>query len=144
MRLLVSVRSADEAELAVRDGADIVDAKEPLNGALGQVDPATLHSIATALAGAAPLSVALGDAGSDDIDSDMRAAIDSGAAFMKVGFAGHPGLKLAMVEDLVMEFEEAPPGVEAGLARLRSVQRALEDALVPIMAGVVKRMRWMD
>jgi GMP synthase-like glutamine amidotransferase len=61
-----------------------------------------------------------------------------------LGFAGHPGLKLAMVEDLVMEFEEAPPGVEAGLARLRSVQRALEDALVPIMAGVVKRMRWMD
>jgi GMP synthase-like glutamine amidotransferase len=61
-----------------------------------------------------------------------------------LGFAGHPGLKVAMVEDLVMEFEEAPPGVEAGLARLRSAQRALEDALVPIMAGVVKVLGWMD
>lgn len=61
-----------------------------------------------------------------------------------LGFAGHPGLKVAMVEDLVMEFEEAPPGVEAGLAQLRVVQRGIEDALVPLMTGVVKIMGWMD
>ncbi len=61
-----------------------------------------------------------------------------------LGFAGHPGLKVAMVEDLVMEFDEAPPGVAAGLAALRGAQRALEDALVPLMAGVVKRTAWMD
>jgi hypothetical protein len=48
-----------------------------------------------------------------------------------------------MVEDLVMEFEEAAPEVEAGLARLRAVQRAIEDALVPLMTGVVKVMGWM-
>jgi GMP synthase-like glutamine amidotransferase len=61
-----------------------------------------------------------------------------------LGFAGHPGLKVAMVEDLVMEFEEGPPAVEAGLAALRRAQRPLEDALVPIMAGVVHVLRWMD
>jgi GMP synthase-like glutamine amidotransferase len=61
-----------------------------------------------------------------------------------LGFAGHPGLKVAMVEDLVMEFEDVPGGVEAGLAALRGAQRALEDALVPLMAGVVRVMRWMD
>ena len=60
-----------------------------------------------------------------------------------LGFAGHPGLKVAMVEDLVMEFEEAAPGVAAGLASLRVAQRAIEDALVPIMTGVVATMRWM-
>jgi GMP synthase-like glutamine amidotransferase len=60
-----------------------------------------------------------------------------------LGFAGHPGLKVAMVEDLVMEFEEVAPGVEAGLAMLRSAQRALEDALVPLMTGVVKMTAWM-
>lgn len=60
-----------------------------------------------------------------------------------LGFAGHPGLKVAMVEDLIMEFEEAAPQVEAGLARLRAVQRAIEDALVPLMTGVVKVMGWM-
>jgi GMP synthase-like glutamine amidotransferase len=60
-----------------------------------------------------------------------------------LGFAGHPGLKVAMVEDLIMEFEEAPGGIEAGLARLRAAQRALEDALVPIMTGVVQLTGWL-
>lgn len=60
------------------------------------------------------------------------------------GFSGHPGLKLGMVEDLVMEFEEGPPDLEANLARLRAMQRSIEDALVPIMTGVVRLARWMD
>jgi GMP synthase-like glutamine amidotransferase len=60
-----------------------------------------------------------------------------------LGFAGHPGIKVAMVEDLVMEFEEAAHGVESGLALLRAAQRSVEDALVPIMAGVVKVAGWM-
>ncbi|MDE2359649.1 MAG: hypothetical protein KGL70_09710 [Betaproteobacteria bacterium] len=60
------------------------------------------------------------------------------------GFAGHPGLKVAMVEDLIMEFEESPPEVEAQLAMLRGAQRAIEDALVPIMTGLVQMTGWMD
>lgn len=60
-----------------------------------------------------------------------------------LGFSGHPGLKVAMVEDLVMEFEEAPADVAAGLEQLRRVQRSIEDALVPLMAGAVKLMGWM-
>ena len=61
-----------------------------------------------------------------------------------VGFVGHPGLKVAMVEDLVMEFEESPPSVDSGLRALRNAQRALEDALVPIMTGLVQLTGWMD
>jgi hypothetical protein len=61
-----------------------------------------------------------------------------------LGFVAHPGLKVAMVEDLVMEFEEAPANVDAELANLRAVQRRLEDALVPIMTGVVQLAGWMD
>ncbi|MGZ5033911.1 MAG: type 1 glutamine amidotransferase [Usitatibacter sp.] len=60
------------------------------------------------------------------------------------GFSGHPGLKVAMVEDLIMEFEESPEGIEAGLAKLRAAQRELEDALVPIMTGLVRAAGWMD
>jgi len=60
-----------------------------------------------------------------------------------LGFAAHPGLKVAMVEDLVMEFEESPQSIEPGLARLRAVQRNIEDALVPLMTGVVHLMGWM-
>lgn len=61
-----------------------------------------------------------------------------------LAFAGHPGLKVAMVEDLVMEFEEAAPGVEPALAALRAMQRSIEDALVPIMAGVIRLTGWMQ
>jgi GMP synthase-like glutamine amidotransferase len=59
-----------------------------------------------------------------------------------VGFAGHPGIKLAMVEDLIMEFEEAPPDPSGMLQRLKEAQRRLEDALVPIMTGVVRITGW--
>lgn len=61
-----------------------------------------------------------------------------------LGFTGHPGLKVAMVEDLVMEFEESPPAIDAGLAKLRSAQRELEDTLVPMMTGLVQLAGWMD
>jgi GMP synthase-like glutamine amidotransferase len=60
------------------------------------------------------------------------------------GFAAHPGLKVAMVEDLVMEFDEGPGSLEPALARLRAVQRSIEDALVPIMTGLVQCAGWMD
>lgn len=88
MRLLVSVRNATEAATALAGGADIVDAKEPLNGALGPVATPVLHAIAATVAGAAPVSVALGDAGTDDISVGLQAAAAVGAAFVKVGFAG--------------------------------------------------------
>ena len=35
-----------------------------------------------------------------------------------IGFAGHPGIKRAMVEDLIMEFEESPPGAAEKLNRV--------------------------
>lgn len=60
------------------------------------------------------------------------------------GFVGHPGIKVAMVEDLAMEFEESPPDLGARLGQLRDVQRSIEDALVPIMTGLVQATGWMD
>lgn len=43
-----------------------------------------------------------------------------------------------MVEDLAMEFEDAPGDLATGLEALRAAQGELEDALVHIMAGVVQ------
>ena len=54
------------------------------------------------------------------------------------GFVGYPGVKLAMIEDLIMEFEEAPPDLEAGLSRLRETQTSIADSLVPIMTGLIQ------
>ncbi len=54
------------------------------------------------------------------------------------GFLGNPGIKVGMVEDLVMEFEEVPDGVAEQLDRLRGLQTTLEDQLVPIMTGLIQ------
>jgi GMP synthase-like glutamine amidotransferase len=59
------------------------------------------------------------------------------------GFAGHPGLKVAMVEDLIMEFEESPADAGTRLDALRRIQQPLEDALVPIMTGLVQLTGWI-
>ncbi len=60
------------------------------------------------------------------------------------GFAGNPGIKLGMIEDLVMEFEEVPDDAPAKLEVLRGLQPRLEDELVPIMTGLVQRTALMS
>jgi (5-formylfuran-3-yl)methyl phosphate synthase len=60
-RLLVSVRDAREAEIAIAEGVDLIDVKEPARGALGAADARTLEAIARSVAGRAPLSAALGE-----------------------------------------------------------------------------------
>ena len=45
MRLLVSVRSEEEARAALAGGAEIIDAKEPSRGALGAVEIGVLREI---------------------------------------------------------------------------------------------------
>ena len=60
------------------------------------------------------------------------------------GFVGNPGIKLGMVEDLVMEFEEVPDDAGDKLGELRALQPLLEDELVPIMTGLVQRTALMS
>ena len=54
------------------------------------------------------------------------------------GFSGNPGIKLGMIEDLIMEFEEVPSNASAELDKLRALQPVLEDELVPLMTGRVQ------
>lgn len=76
-------------------------------------------------------------------DPDGRPAVFQVGA-LALGFVGHPGVKAAIVEDLIMEFDEGPPDPGPDLARLRTLQRSIEDALVPIMTGVVRVLALMD
>ncbi|HEX5386688.1 MAG TPA: (5-formylfuran-3-yl)methyl phosphate synthase [Gemmatimonadales bacterium] len=64
MQLLVSVRSAEEATAALAGGADVIDAKDPAQGALGAVSRAALRAIDRVVPADVPLSVALGEAAS--------------------------------------------------------------------------------
>jgi len=54
------------------------------------------------------------------------------------GFSGNPGIKLGMIEDLIMEFEEVPADTAGQLESLRALQPVLEDELVPMMTGLVQ------
>ncbi|HEX5443222.1 MAG TPA: (5-formylfuran-3-yl)methyl phosphate synthase, partial [Pirellulales bacterium] len=60
-RLLVSVRSLEEALDAYDAGADLIDLKEPAAGPLGCVPPSVAVEVAARLGGRAPLSMALGE-----------------------------------------------------------------------------------
>jgi uncharacterized protein (UPF0264 family) len=62
LRLLVSVRDAEEAIVALGGGVDVIDVKEPTRGALGRADDETLRRIVDAVGGRAVLSFAGGEA----------------------------------------------------------------------------------
>ena len=89
MHLLISVAGPAEARAALRGGADVIDAKDPRRGALGPVPLHRLAAIRAAVAGARPLSAALGDAASEEaLAGAVAATVAVGVAFVKVGFAG--------------------------------------------------------
>ena len=89
MRLLVSVANADEVPEALAGGADLIDAKDPLAGALGAVAMPMLRGIVAGAGGARPVTAAIGDASDEDaIERTAGAFAAAGAALVKVGFAG--------------------------------------------------------
>jgi (5-formylfuran-3-yl)methyl phosphate synthase len=85
MKLLISVRSVDEALLAAECGADFIDLKEPRQGALGALPLATIRDCVAALRGSGlPISATIGDAPKDIGDAVQHVA-DCGVDFVKVG-----------------------------------------------------------
>lgn len=61
-----------------------------------------------------------------------------------VGLLGHPGAKRGMMEDLVMEFADAPEHVVEPLEILGREQVAIARNLGPLMVGIVRHMALMD
>lgn len=85
-RLLVSVRSAAEAEAALAGGAALIDVKEPARGALGRADDAIIADVVRLVAGRAPVSAALGEL--RDIHYTKLFSGLSSLVFVKCGLAG--------------------------------------------------------
>jgi uncharacterized protein (UPF0264 family) len=89
VRLLVSVANAAEASAALAGGADVIDAKNPHDGALGAVSLDVLREIHGTVAGARLVTAAIGDAGDElEIERVAGAFAAAGAALVKVGCAG--------------------------------------------------------
>ena len=88
-QLLVSVRSAAEAEAALAGGAALIDVKEPGRGALGRADDAVVAEVVRAVAGRAPVSAALGEL-RDGPQRALPLAVRA-LAYVKCGLAGAAG-----------------------------------------------------
>jgi (5-formylfuran-3-yl)methyl phosphate synthase len=88
LRLLVSVADAVEARAALEGCANIIDAKDPANGALGRVSVHALHAIREAVPSGIPLSAALGEAGMPHQVAALFAGIDVPLSFVKLGILG--------------------------------------------------------
>jgi uncharacterized protein (UPF0264 family) len=83
-RLLVSVRSVEEAEAALAGGAALIDVKEPARGALGRADDEVVRAIMDAVRGRRPVSAALGEW----VDQGRLEVPDIELTFVKWGLAG--------------------------------------------------------
>ncbi|MBS0325716.1 MAG: hypothetical protein JSS46_04105 [Proteobacteria bacterium] len=122
----------------------------PLECSIGSASRSEASSLGGFLPETWPLAIYMRDRARPPADACIHARDAAGHPAVwqvganSLGFSGHPGLKVAMVEDLVMEFDESPSGIGEKLAQLRAIQRPLEDALVPIMTGVISVTGWMD
>ena len=92
--LLASVLSPEEAEAALRGGADIIDLKDPRRGALGALPDAVIRAAVARVAGRRPVSVTAGDL-------PMEPTVVAGAA-RRIGGLGVDFVKVGLWTSLLM------------------------------------------
>jgi uncharacterized protein (UPF0264 family) len=87
IRLLASVRAVEEAVIAEAGGADIIDLKEPAQGALGRLPDGTIRAILRALDGRRLASATIGDMPLDAraVPAAVRAMAATGVDIVKLG-----------------------------------------------------------
>jgi GMP synthase-like glutamine amidotransferase len=125
---------AEEAPLRF----EVASARSKAPGALGGHLPETI-----------PVAIYMRDAPVLPDDAQVLAEGEGGEPVVFAlhgncfGFLGHPGAKSAMIEDLIMEFDEAPDDTAAKLEALRTCQAEITEALSQIMVGIVHDSGWM-
>lgn len=75
IKLLISVKNAHEASLAIASGADLIDLKDPAVGALGNLDDDISRDIIRAVDGRAVVSATVGEG--HESSAQLLAAIDA-------------------------------------------------------------------
>jgi (5-formylfuran-3-yl)methyl phosphate synthase len=130
-QLLVSVRTPQEAEIAVTAGADVVDIKDPAHGSLGRADDKAIASIVGHVAGRKPVSAAMGELA----ERSLLPRVD-GLAFVKWGLAGYAD------RDWQRDLTEAARGVTGPVAvAYADWRRANAPAPDEVTAYAIKH-RW--
>jgi dihydroneopterin aldolase len=128
--LLASVTGPDEAEIADRHGADIIDLKDSVRGAFGAVAADAVSATLGAIDGRRPVSAVAGELAMEP-DCIVRAAsavADAGVDYVKVALFAEPRR-----EDCIRAL--------SGLARRVKIvgvifaDHGFDPALVPLMAS---------
>ncbi len=132
-KLLISVRSAAEAQIAYDAGADLIDIKEPSRGSLGAADAVTVEAIARQVAGRLPLSVAMGELLEAAVLSDSLAGR---VHYAKFGLAGCRELR-----DWSDRWQAATARLPKGVAPVAVVYADWQSALAPEPAHVLTLAR---
>jgi uncharacterized protein (UPF0264 family) len=132
-RLLVSVRSAEEAQIAVSEGVDLIDVKEPSRGALGAADAATLAAIAHCVAGRVPLSAALGELLEG---TSVSPRLASQLRYAKFGLAG-----CALHAEWKARWQRSIGGLPAGVAAVAVAYADAATADAPDVENVLASAR---
>jgi len=88
--LLASVTNVEEAHVALKAGADIIDLKDPARGALGALPLESIQSIVTTIGGRLPVSATVGDLPPDPdmLSQSVMATAATGVDLIKVGLFG--------------------------------------------------------
>jgi uncharacterized protein (UPF0264 family) len=156
-RMLASVTDEREAELVASLGADVIDAKNPLAGALGALPHATVAAIRVRVPSHVPVSATIGDP-IDDVEATALTVLrmaETGVDIVKVGIGkdsaptvdhlgrldlGHVRLVGVLLVDEGIDLELAAKAGAAGFAGLMldtadKRRGALPDIVAPKTIG---------
>jgi len=143
-KLLVSVRNAEEAEVALEGGADVIDVKEPRKGALGAAEPEVWREVLALVGSQAVTSVALGELQSDPAEMLIRQTVNF--AFAKIGLARCGSV--ANWRDRWRDVTDGlPPGtwaVPVAYADWRAADSPLLDEVLQLAAVTRARLMLID
>ena len=152
---LASVRNPVEAETALAAGADIIDLKDPSQGALGALAPDAIAACVGSVAGRAPVSATIGDLPPDG-EGVGTAVLDTaalGVDYVKLGiFPGGDAerclnrLKKAArrVRLIVVLFADALPEVEViGLAAKIGAHGVMFDTIGKVAGSLPDHLSYM-
>ena len=86
--MLASVNSLAEARLVLQAGVDIIDLKQPEQGALGALALADVRAIVAEIDGRCPVSATIGDLPMQPevVYSAVKAMAETGVDYIKIGF----------------------------------------------------------
>lgn len=126
---LASVTGPDEAEVALANGADIIDLKNPAAGALGAVPLDIVRASVARVAGRRPVSAVAGDLPMqpETITAAVAALAETGVEFVKIGLFANEKR-----EECVRAL--APLAQRTKLVGVMFADDGADSALLPVMA----------